>query len=93
MQHAITLPENKYKQIEAGERFLFTKRLPIYGEGDQFSVTLEGHREQMQFKIARIDTAKVFKNYCILVLTDIQVDDLPESVGGGLSKGNRDYEV
>lgn len=68
MTHSITLPDDKYKQIEKGERFIFTKRLPVYSEGDLFNINLEGQREQLGFKIARIDTAKVFKNYCIIVL-------------------------
>jgi hypothetical protein len=90
--HTVTLPADKFEQLEQGERFLFTKCLPIYSEGDPFNVILEGHRTQLQFTIARIDTAKVFKNYCILVLAAFKleaVDDLPTSVGGG-SKQDRE---
>lgn len=74
--HTVTLPEDKFRQLEKGERFLFTKRLPIYSQGDPFNVILEGQRTQLQFTIARIDTAKVFKNYCILVLATPMVDDI-----------------
>lgn len=81
--HTVTLPADKFSQLEQGERFLFTKRLPIYSQGDPFNAILEGHRTQLQFTIHRIDTAKVFKNYCILVLASVAVDDLPKTVGGG----------
>lgn len=68
MTHTITLDQSKYDQIKNGERFIFTKRLPIYSEGDSFNISLEGHREQLEFTIKRIDTGKIFKNYCIIVL-------------------------
>lgn len=66
MLHNIVLPQEEFKKIENGKRYLVTRDSSLYANGDELTISLSGYREQLNFTIQNIERRRLFKGWCIL---------------------------
>ena len=90
MLHNEIVQQPIFLQLQERLRHLIVKANPLHSVGDTLVVTCEGTRDQKDFEIISITTDGINGKgkWCLLGLYAPygQVNDIPDSVGGGYGK-------